>query len=824
MEVKIRSEGKDYSFEKAIIQSIQYNYGTQPSQATLSIPIIDAYTISLPKELQNINKTQDISLQQKDYAITISIDKTKVFGGIITDLSYNFSESGHTILINALDYRVLLFRCAMFGEYNNKDNPASLPHLSSKELNEYKPRWTATYILNDILSTFISLNGTLHFYDPEKLGINLKLAISDTKYFGEGNILKANSSEIEIGSTVFNGQSILEAMQTVIQQVGNYRLYCDPDATLWVTRAGDSTKEINCSFAENVISYDLNESVVRNTSVLVKGKKYYFSGQKEISLETDNNKFPNILIPSYSASWSYEKKKFIVGYELTPGWTDLTGDNLQSELNQPYIVALPDTGDKITPMVVEEWQLANDGKTIVGIKKAREMTVAEGVFFPFSFMLEGGIIYKPNFGIFQKWIAKDKNGSRIGLWRDNLFSGTTQDLIEKNGKFYRAFKKLSKNEAGDIIEEDIEQDLNDILGQKLGREINIGPDILVEKLVIWEDKVKGTIIRPSNDEYTIDYLKGEVNFKRPVGGLASTLSVILPYKYLSKYSFISNKHDLIVKSYNSEDFVVYTQSFADRASQSMKNLKAAPLSFPLPYILNKKDNTNIYWIPRVWATFYYERPEDLSNLTWTKQQTDENSEYDVWYAEEENYVLVQLKNLKSASKMYAINSDKIFEVDESDKEKGYYITANPVGSERFAETTYVFYHRDDRKEMAKAAQQYLEPNKLYSGTIKIVGTPNIALGPNLGKAILSGHLRYSGEAFIEGANLSFTDNGFLVTLELEKERFRLGREPEAERKRKIDTYHRLAQWQKSKYLKFTEPGTSSVDNLTTDEAHYNADP
>ena len=179
---------------------------------------------------------------------------------------------------------------------------------------------------------------------------------------------------------------------------------------------------------------------------------------------------------------------------------------------------------------------------------------------------------------------------------------------------------------------------------------------------------------------------------------------------------------------------------------------------------------------------------------------------------------------EAASKMYAINSDKIFEVDESDKEKGYYITANPVGPERFAETTYVFYHRDDRKEMVKAAQQYLEPNKTYSGTVKIVGTPNIALGPNLGKAILSGHLKYSGEAFIEGANLSFTDNGFLVTLELEKERFRLGREPEAERKRKIDTYHRLAQWQKSKYLKFTEPGTSSVDNLTTDEAHYNADP
>jgi len=816
------------------VQSIQYNYGTQPNQVNLSIPIVDENVISMPSEISSIlTKTglliqewSSINLNEKDYEVAIFIDDTKVFGGIVTDVSYSFSEAGHIMNITALDYRILLTRTTFFGEYNNKDNPASLPTPEQPEETIYKPRWTAEYILQDIFYAHVQLKNRLNLYNKD-----LSLSIADENgYFGAGeNWIKIGSNAVDVGPIVFSGQTTLEAIQMVIQKVGNYKLFCDPDGKLWVTKAGSRHKIISCNFGRDVVSYDLSESANRNTSVLIKGTKYYFSGQKEISLLEDS--FPNIVVPHISSGWVPSKNAFIVGMELTPSWTSATGDAFYQELAEPYVITIPDTGQKIAPLVVEEWEMSGDGKTYKNPSKVRPMTQAEGAFLGINLMLEGGIVYNLGAsGIFRRWQAL-KNGERIGLWRKVLFEGTTHDLTDDGVPI------LSKlNESGE--EENITLDTTDPFGQKLEREVSIGVDILYEMLYRDGDEVKGTIVRADPSSYTIDYLKGEVIFKEPITSCMNTIAILLPAKYKSRYDYISGSVDIREYTWKGENYILFTPgSKSIQDDDILKKFQLLTKVFAQPYVIGDLgDGKPKYWVPRVWATFYYKKDVPFASLTWTSQEQDD-PDIDVFYAEEDNYVLIRAKQdggSLSSSRMHAISTDKVWEADENNNplnsQKGYYTEVGTplVGSKAtkdiFAETTYVFRHRDERGDMVKLGKEHLEIERKITGTVKLAGTADIALGPNLGKAVLSGHDRYSGEAFIEGANLSLTESGFFVTLELERERFRLGREPEEERKRKIDAYHRLGQWEKAGYMRILEPGNPQKNVPKEKEEYYDADP
>jgi len=806
-----------------IIKSIDYSYGTQPSKILISIPLIDENTISMPPELGNIQQggaqftyhgtkqIQTLPVGEGECTIEVSINDAKVFGGIVTDASLSFSEQGHLMEISASDYRILLTRAVFYGEYNNKDNPFSLPVIeelesSSDQNTKYIPRYTASYIIRQIMQAYNNFNNTLNL--TNKI-LSLQIYDPDGYLGGEEDIIKVGSNAVETGPLVFDGQNCLEAIQMVLQAVGNYRLYCDPEGVIHISKAGQSTKIIQCKFGENVVNYNLSKTINRITSVLVKGEKYRFSGQEEVELDTDDDNFPNVLIKEFSGGWSEEKGKFIVGMQLSPGWTDSL--NPYYELEQPYTITLPGTDKKISPLVVEKWKMASDGKTIIGVESARPMTIAEGAFFTPRLILRGGAVYIPESDVFRRWVIKDIYGRRVGLLRESLFEGTTQDK-DSNGNPI----------LGELSEETIESiaiNTEDPFEERLAREVSIGIDILVEHL--WYDpregKIKGTIIRPSKEDYTIDYLRGEIYFRDPIKVFGFRVSedikgILLPYEYIDKYSYISNRDEVSTISYNNEKFVEYfsSQGTGELSGSLMKDLEAMPRVFVTPY---KKDG--VYWIPRVWATFYYKEEAELPEINWIKQETDDK-DVEIYYSDKGNYVLVQIHRghpgiaLKPASTMAFFTSDKVWE--EAEGELGYYVhVGSPLTKavalqDRYVEKTYVFRHRDERDEMVKMAKAKLEPEKVYSGTIQLaVFQKDIASGPNLGIAELSNHPKYSGRSFIESANLQLTERGFFITLELGQERFRLGKTPEQERKRKIDVYYRIGKWSKSHFSRTLSP-------------------
>jgi len=774
-----------------IINSIQYSYGTQPSQLSASIPAIGAVTSSpagyLPENWSNVSKTGESGDETKETEIKASIDDSTVFGGIVTGMSYSLSESGERYNITALDYRILLKRVAIVAEYNNKDNPISLPTPQKKE--EY-PRWTAWGMITDIFSTALSLGSiptslapTVYIDDPEG-------------YFGKGSIC-IKPPAINIGPISFNGCSALDAIQTIIQKVGSYRMYMNPEKILWITKKSNiSDTQISCTTGKgkgatnyNVISYNLNKSINRTSAVLVKGVKRYFSGQTSISLDT----FPSSSNVAFDGGWNEKSKCYNVGLELTPDWGS---SDIQKILKSKAIVTSHD-GKTFTPKVVTSWNKASDEKTLLSPKTTRDMTVMESIV---AFKKYGSLFSVNTHNLFQRWRAMI-NGVPLSLWDNSLYECTTDETSSLLG--HKVFRELGGEEEGDI-------NVKDDFGRPQ-KDIKLGVDILYEIVTrTWIEentkKYRSYIVRANSSQYDIDYEKGIIYFKDPIYCDRDTemFWVIVPYKMIKVSDTTENPSPF---QYEGQDWIEISKLTEDSLIQQEGYL--GPLTL---------DNGD-YWIPRVWATFYYKPTNySLNNITWEGQdQGGESEGFLVQYAKENNYVLVSsTEGIPSIMKV--INTDKIWEEDIiTGTKKGYWSTSlGPIVGENTDKVsrwrTYVFYHRDERPDMVEQGKAALDPDVIVTGNIKIRGTNLIGPGKDLGVASLSG-FPYSGDICIMGANTSFTESGYTTTLELGEESFKLGRDPEKLISKRIET-----EYEAKKTISTTAKGNAFAGTEVSAEA------
>lgn len=763
------------------LQRIRFSYGTQPSSAEFRIPDWmtagkENESLWLPSKGFENAEGMDIALGTP---VNITIEEKEVFEGYITDISRDISESGKWFNVIVMDPRIQLMGVPIVGEYNNDNDFSTLPPEAGPE---QKPHWSAKHIIGDILMQIASAKA------PTSIG-GVMYPTNVEGIFGTQEIVADEA--IDPGHIKFDGQDALQSLMTIVQALGNFDLYYSVahKNMIIIVQRGISENQVTLKFGSgqelaknvNVVSSNLTTSVKSvYTAILVRGlPKETFSEQQRIGGYFHTNQSDGFI----------KEGEFIIGKELTPDWTPtgVSGDNPVAK-RAAALMSLKDPRGKIRvagsenffqPVVIDdaskELQVADDGRTIIGMEGGRPMEVAEAVFFGSQYLPHSPFHPSSLEGIMQVWGAFGYDSGtgkwqRMGQWSENLADGRTDYTYWDGEKWQPVFTKNQQLYTG---------------GEFFQKDITIPIDILVEDLYCPEgpgDYPQITIRRPSKDEYTIDRKTGRVKFKDP----ASIIPVVPKYVFVPKEMYSGRTNQNHVLLWHNEEYNAISLTGKDAA------MKISTINLPFKY-------KNDYWIPRVWATFYYHKIVHPWKLTWGEGEIHDfgGKQMTIYKAQEDNVVLIVLNEAIEAGFPMRVKSYSIEKKWRSGAEKGE-IARCSVAGESVADLrpsstsveviTQEFEHIDEREEMAElGAYSLIEANSsMLTQSITIRGNASMGAGMDLGTVVVDEVC-----FFIASAEHVFPE-GFKTTLELTYEKFYPGRTPDRERKTIIAQRHELA--------------------------------